>query len=107
MKKFLSFALVAIMALALPSFAMAKNKNKHKGEAGKVTAVTDTTITITKKKNGSETINVPANTPITTTDGSAAPKLSELVGKKVKVSETTSGTASSITVKVHKKHKKA
>jgi len=99
MKKLLSCALAATLMLGLPSLASAKEKGPK--VAGKVTAVTETSITIAEgKKQGGEskTINVPTGTPITTKDGSAAPALSDLVGKHVKVKESSEGTAASITV---------
>jgi hypothetical protein len=87
--------------LGLPSLAMAKGK-KGLVFRGKVTAVTATSITVTpsKKVGGdSETITVPAGTPIKAKDGGPAPALSELVGKRVKVKESAPGTAKEIIVK--------
>jgi hypothetical protein len=109
MKKLLSCALAATMILALPSLAFAK-KTKGPSVHGKVTAVTATSITVTPgKKTGGEpaTITVPEGTPITEKDGSPAPALADLVGKRVKVKESAPGTAKSIVVTKSKKEKKA
>jgi len=107
MKKLLSFALAAIMILALPSLALAK-KTKAPAVKGKVTAVTATSITVTpSKKTGGEstTITVPEGTPITEKDGSTAPALADLVGKRVKVKQSAPGTAKSIVITKSKKGK--
>lgn len=110
MKKLLSCALAAALILGIPSLAMAKGKGKDKlSFGGKVTAVTATTITITHGKNAkekTETITVPTGTSITEKDGSAAPALADLIGKKVKVKESAPGTAAEIVVKAKKGKKK-
>jgi hypothetical protein len=111
MKKLLSILLIATLMLGLPSVSMAKGKGKGKhGHAvhGKVTAVTDTSITIEegKKKGGkTETITVPAGTSIKDENGGAV-TLGSLSGKKVTVKESSAGTASEIVVSAHKGKKK-
>jgi hypothetical protein len=110
MKKLLSFLLVATLMLGLPSLSIAKGKGKHGHTVhGKVTAVTETSITIEegKKKGGkTETISVPAGTTIKGEGGGAAPQLSSLVGKHVTVKESSKGTASEIMLGKHKGKKK-
>ena len=122
MKKFLSSALLVALMLGLPSLSIAKGKKgKHRPIIGEVTAVSDKTITLKEgKKNGGtiKTIFVPAGVSInggggssssasaSSTNGSAAPTLSGLVGKHIKVKESSAGTASEITVVEHKGKKK-
>ena len=124
MKKFLSSALLVALMLGLPSLSIAKGKKgKHRPIIGEVTAVSDKTITIKEgKKNGGtiKTIFVPAGVSInggggsspsasasaSSTNSNAAPTLSGLVGKHIKVKESSAGTASEITVVEHKGKKK-
>ena len=111
MKKLLSFLLVATLMLGLPSLSMAgKGKGKKGGLSvhGKVTAVTDTSITVQaggKKNPKTETITVPAGTSIKDENG-AIVALNTLNGKRVKVTESSAGTASGITVSARKGKKK-
>jgi hypothetical protein len=108
MNKILSWTLAAALMLGLPSFAMAKGA-KGPVVKGKVTAVSETSITVTEgKKQGGEskTVNVPTGTPITTKDGTPAPALADLVGKHVKIKESTEGTAKAIVVTAAKGGKK-
>jgi hypothetical protein len=108
MKKLLSCLLAATLILGLPSLAMAK-KDKGLSVRGKVTAVTATSITVKpgKKVGGDpQTITVPEGTPITVKDGSPAPALADLVGKRVKVKESVAGTAKAIVLKKLKGGKK-
>lgn len=84
-----------------------KNKLYFRGEG---TAVSGTSITVSHaKKNGgapvTKTITVPTGTPITDHKGATVP-LSDLVGKPVKIEESTADTAQSIVVKKHKGGKK-
>jgi len=108
MKKLLSLALTASLLLILPSLAMAKGKKGGLEFKGKVTAVTDTTITVSHGKKDAaktETITVPTGTAIKDETG-ADVALNSLVGKHVKVAESSANTASSITVKAPKAGKK-
>ena len=115
MKKLVSFMLLVALILSLPSLSMAKGKKRRHALNGEVTAVTDKTITIQegKKAGGAiKTIFVPAGIPIdgksaspssasasaSSTSGGPPPTLSGLVGKHVRVKESTAGTASEITV---------
>jgi RNase P/RNase MRP subunit p29 len=104
MKKLLSFALLVTLMLGLPSIGMAKGKAGHKHQSGidgKVTAASENSITVeqeAEKGGKTQTVSVPAGTVIKAYDGSAAPKITELVGKHVKVTESTPGTAREITV---------
>jgi len=110
MKKLLSILLVATLMLCLPSASMAKGKGKEGGLSvhGKVTQVTDTSITLEegkKKKAKTETITVPAGTSIKDESGGTV-ALSSLTGKHVTVKESSAGTASEITVSAGKGRKK-
>jgi hypothetical protein len=110
MKKLLSFLLVATLMLGLPSLSMAKGKGKKGGLTvhGKVTSVTDTSITVQaggKKNPKTETITVPAGTSIKDENGGAV-TLGSLSGKKVTVKESSAGTASEIVLSTHKGKKK-
>jgi len=110
MKKLLSFIVVATMMLGMPSLSIAKGKGKKGGLSvhGKVTQVTDTSITLEKgkKKGGkTETITVPAGTPIKDEKGGTV-ALNSLSGKHVTVKESSAGTASEIVVSEHKGKKK-
>jgi hypothetical protein len=108
MKKNLSWALAATILLTLPSLAMAKGKKDKLEFRGRVTAVTDTSLTVQHgKKDAGEakTITVPAGTSIADDAGTAV-KLSDLVGKHVMITESAADTAQSIVVKTHKDGKK-
>ncbi len=107
MKKLLSFLLIAILMLGIPSPSMAKGKKGGLSVRGKVTAVSDSSITVQsggKKNPKSETITVPAGTSIKDENGGTI-ALSALNGKKVIVKESAAGTASEITVGGHKRKK--
>lgn len=109
-KTFRNLTLIAAILLALPTLAMAKGKKDNLQFGGKVTAVNDTTITVERhnKKSGQDvtkTISVPAGTSITNGSGGTVP-LSGLVGKHVKIKESSADVAQSIVVKDHKGKKK-
>ncbi len=122
MKNLLSCALLVTLMLGLPSLSMAKGKKKKQHPiSGEVTAVNDKTITI--KEGKTETIKtffVPAGVSIngggessssasgsaSSSSGAATPSLSGLVGKHVRVKESSAGTASEITVTEKKGKKK-
>lgn len=105
-KKTLSWMLVLAALFAVPSMAQAK---KHETVRGKVTEVNQTSITVSQGKKGepqtTAVINVPTGTPITDKKTGATLQLSDLVGKHVKVKESSPGVAKSITVKQHKRAK--
>jgi hypothetical protein len=110
MKKLLSFLVIATLVLGLPSLSLAKGKGKNSGLSvrGKVTAVTDTSLTVQagrKRTDKGETITVPAGTSIKDSSGGAV-ALNSLVGKKVTVTESAKGTASEIVVAGDRKGKK-
>jgi len=93
----------------LPSLSMAK-KNKDAGLSvhGKVTAVSDKSITVEtggKKNPKTEVINVPEGTSVKDENG-AVVALNSLNGKKVTVKESAAGTASEITVAAGRAKKK-
>jgi len=91
MKKLLSWMLVTALIAGLPSLASARILRRPK-IAGEVTKVETKTITIMQGTK-LETIFVPTGTPIT-----GGGSLSELVGKHVRVKESSAGTAKEIVV---------
>ncbi|SRR6266446_4563063 len=109
MKKFLSVLLIVTLMLGLPSLSMAKGKGKRGlSVRGKVTAVTDTSITVQaggKKNPKTETITVPAGTSVKDENG-ATIALNTLSGKRVTVKESSAGTASEIMVSARRGKKK-
>ena len=105
MKKLLSWMLVATLIVGLPSLASARRVRRPKIE-GEVTKVETKTITI-KQGTRIETIFVPTGTPITDKKTGATIQLSDLVGKHVKIKESSPGVAKSIVVRKHKKKKDA
>jgi len=108
-KKALSWLLILAAFFAVPSLAQAKKK--HEVVRGKVTEVKETSITVSQGKKGEEktttVINVPTGTPITDKKTGATIQLSDLVGKHVKIKESSPGVAKSIVVRKHKKKKDA
>ena len=122
MKKLFSSALLVALMLGLPSHSMAKGRRRPDSSvSGEVTAVSEKTITIKEGKRGTiKTLFVPAGVSIngggrsssssgsaSSTNGGATPTLSGLVGKQVKVKESTAGKASEITIIEQKEKKKA
>ena len=108
MKKLLSWVLTVAMLLTLPTLALAKGKKEKLNVSGKVTAVTDNSVTVSHgKKNAgtTKTITVPKDTPIKDDSGADVP-LATLVGKHVKIKESGADTAQSILVKTQKGGKK-
>ncbi len=122
MKKLLSCLLLAVLVLGLPSTSEAKGRRNKHFAVGEVTAVNDKSITIKEgKRETIRTIFVPAGTPIndkggspssasastSSTNGNTAPTLSGLVGKHVRIKESSAGTAGEIMVIEHGRKKKA